>query len=372
MSYGLSTKAVGAPIGAGLRNRLAQPVKYIPLSHFFTQTGDEMEKYGIVGYADREEWGMLDPKEAARGSKPVKAERETTKDLQKMKGVKKRAQKSPDDEEEPEESQDGDDEAKAAEGEPDAKTDEKEAAADSEAEPETGPEDDSGGTDDSGDEDEDEKKPAKKKKSGEEDDEEIDTEKNNPYLKHPFPSKEKSQEGASAPGNMLAEAQKRKLTKAEKDVLRFAQENPRGYYAAVVGSKQFQAMEKLFKKGLMIQVGGDTVNEPYTAPTSYGRQRVNMGMRRMTQIMGKLTPEGRAVDLTEERLAALVDESGGPLLPVKAGATRALTGATGTGNIATAAVPIGAGDGRKFLDRPGKRKKKPRRLSGQLYILLRP
>lgn len=372
MSYGLSTKAVGAPIGAGLRNRLAQPVKYIPLSHFFTQTGDEMEKYGIVGYADREEWGMLDPKEAKRGSKPVKAERETTKDPQKMKGVKKRAQKSPDDEEEPEEPQDGDDEAKAAEGEPDAKTDEKEAAADSEAEPETGPEDDSGGTDDSGDEDEDEKKPAKKKKSGEEDDEEIDTEKNNPYLKHPFPSKEKSQEGASAPGNMLAEAQKRKLTKAEKDVLRFAQENPRGYYAAVVGSKQFQAMEKLFKKGLMIQVGGDTVNEPYTAPTSYGRQRVNMGMRRMTQIMGKLTPEGRAVDLTEERLAALVDESGGPLLPVKAGATRALTGATGTGNIATAAVPIGAGDGRKFLDRPGKRKKKPRRLSGQLYILLRP
>lgn len=281
MSYGLSTKAVGAPIGAGLRNRLAQPVKYIPLSHFFTQTGDEMEKYGIVGYADREEWGMLDPNEAKRGSKPVKAERETTKDPQKMKRVKKRPQKAPEDEEEPEESQDGDDEAKASEGEPDAKADEKEAAADDEAEPETGPEDDSGGTDDSGDEDADEKKPAKKKKSDDEDDEEIDTEKNNPYLKHPFPPKDKggeNQEGAGAPGNLLAE----------------------------------------------------TDWELYAA------------------------------------------ESSGPLLPVKAGATRALTGATGTGNIATAAVPIGAGDGRKFLDRPGKRKKKPRRLSGQLYILLRP
>lgn len=279
MSYGLSTKAVGAPIGAGLRSRLAQPVKYIPLSHFFAQTGDEMEKYGIVGYADREEWGMLDPKEAKRGSKPVKAERETTKDPQKMKGVKKKGQKPPEDEKEPGDSRGGEEDSKAAEGEPDAKTDEKEAAADSEAEPETGPEDDSGGTADSGDEDADEKKPAKKRaKSGEEDDEEIDTEKNNPYLKHPFPPKEKSQEGASAPGNMLAE---------------------HGWELYAV-------------------------------------------------------------------------ESGGPLLPVKAGATRAFTGATGTGNIATAPVPIGAGDGRKFLDRSGKRKKKPRRLSGQLYLLIRP
>jgi len=278
--------------------------------------------------------------------------------------VKKKGQKPPEDKEEPGEAKAGDDDSKAAEGEPDAKTDEKEAAADSEAEPETGPEDDSGGTDDSGDEDADEKKPAKKKaKSGEEDDEEIDTEKNNPYLKHPFPPKEKSQEGANAPGNLLAEANKLNLTRAEQNVLRLAQDNPKGHFAAFVGTREFRALEKLIKKGLAVQVGGETHREPYTKSTSYGRRRVNMGVRSSTQIMVKLTPEGMAVDL--------LDESGGPLLPVKAGATRALTGATSTGNIAIAPVPIGAGDGRKFLDRPGKRKKKPRRLSGQLYLLIR-
>jgi hypothetical protein len=44
--------------------------------------------------------------------------------------------------------------------------------------------------------------------------------------------------------------------------------------------------------------------------------------------------------------------------------------ATTTANISTLPVPIGAGDGRKFLDRPGDKKKK-KSLSSKLYILLR-
>jgi len=47
---------------------------------------------------------------------------------------------------------------------------------------------------------------------------------------------------------------------------------------------------------------------------------------------------------------------------------------TTTANVPTLPVPIGAGDGRKFLDRPGdtkRKKKKKKSLSRSLYILLR-
>jgi len=47
-------------------------------------------------------------------------------------------------------------------------------------------------------------------------------------------------------------------------------------------------------------------------------------------------------------------------------------GTTTTANVPTVAVPIGAGDGRKFLDRPGKKKKKDKKdLSTRMGLLLR-
>lgn len=47
-------------------------------------------------------------------------------------------------------------------------------------------------------------------------------------------------------------------------------------------------------------------------------------------------------------------------------------GMTTTANVPTVPVPIGAGDGRRFLDRPGERKKKKKKdLSARMGLLLR-
>lgn len=55
------------------------------------------------------------------------------------------------------------------------------------------------------------------------------------------------------------------------------------------------------------------------------------------------------------------------------GAAKAFEGMTTTANVPTVPVPIGAGDGRKFLDRPGDKdkKKKKRDLSARMGLLLR-
>lgn len=51
---------------------------------------------------------------------------------------------------------------------------------------------------------------------------------------------------------------------------------------------------------------------------------------------------------------------------------QAQEGITTTVNVPTVAVPIGAGDGRKFLDGPGKKKKKPKKdLPVRMSLLLR-
>lgn len=51
---------------------------------------------------------------------------------------------------------------------------------------------------------------------------------------------------------------------------------------------------------------------------------------------------------------------------------KAQEGITTTANVPTVAVPIGGGDGRRFLDRPGdKKKKKKRTMADGVGLLLR-
>lgn len=49
MSYGLSTRQVGAPIGANLRNRFSIPARYVPLSQFFLMNVDDGKEPGLYG-----------------------------------------------------------------------------------------------------------------------------------------------------------------------------------------------------------------------------------------------------------------------------------------------------------------------------------
>jgi len=49
MTYGLSTRQVGAPIGANLKNRFVVPVRYLPLSQFFLMGGDDGDEKGLYG-----------------------------------------------------------------------------------------------------------------------------------------------------------------------------------------------------------------------------------------------------------------------------------------------------------------------------------
>jgi len=76
---------------------------------------------------------------------------------------------------------------------------------------------------------------------------------------------------------------------------------------------------------------------------------------------------GRLLDVVQGKSVAPFDEPTVKRLPK--------TEITTTANVPTLPIPIGAGDGRKFLDYPDddkrKRKKKRRRLSRSLYVLLR-
>lgn len=56
-NYGLSTRAVNAPIGSGRRAGTRPPQKFVPLSQFFLnmEKGEEGEDEKVVGYMDPED-----------------------------------------------------------------------------------------------------------------------------------------------------------------------------------------------------------------------------------------------------------------------------------------------------------------------------
>lgn len=70
MTYGLSTRAVSAPIASGQRGRMSQPTQFLPLSQFFLQQSSPDKDDGKVLYGISKGQKKKPAKDAGKEAKP--------------------------------------------------------------------------------------------------------------------------------------------------------------------------------------------------------------------------------------------------------------------------------------------------------------